>query len=167
MTPRRLEALQLAEKQPRPVLLTLASRSAAARRGRGKELPAGVVDGGAGGSGGSGSGSGTTKARKWRPGTVALREIRKFQSSTELLIPKMAFGRLVREIVQGLKADARLEARALEALQEASEMYLTGLFESANLCAVHAKRVTLMCKDITLARRIRGETVSIGNPSYM
>ena len=164
MTPRRLEALQLAEKQPRPVLLTLASRSAAARRGRGKELPAGVVvDGGAGGSGGSGA----TKARKWRPGTVALREIRKFQSSTELLIPKMAFGRLVREIVQGLKADARLEARALEALQEASEMYLTGLFESANLCAVHAKRVTLMCKDITLARRIRGETVSIGNPSYM
>ena len=160
MTPRRLEALQLAEKQPRPELLTLASRSAAARRGRGKELPAGVVVDGAGGSG-------TTKARKWRPGTVALREIRKFQSSTELLIPKMAFGRLVREIVQGLKADARLEARALEALQEASEMYLTGLFESANLCAVHAKRVTLMCKDITLARRIRGETVSIGNPSYM
>jgi histone H3 len=137
-----------ADKMPRPALLTKASQfAAAARRGAGKALPSGVK-------------------RKWRPGTVALREIRKFQSSTELLIPKMAFVRLVREILQGLKADARVEGRAVEALQEASEMYLTGLFESANLCACHAKRVTLMCKDITLARRIRGEVVSIGPPSY-
>lgn len=94
---------------------------------------------------------------RYRPGTVALREIRKYQKSTELLIRKAPFQRLVREIVQGLKGDFRLQSTALMALQEAAEAYLVGLFEDTNLCAIHAKRVTIMPKDIQLARRIRGE----------
>jgi histone H3 len=92
-----------------------------------------------------------------RPGTVALREIRKFQKSTELLIRKLPFQRLVREIAQDFKSDLRFQSSAVLALQEASEAYLVGLFEDTNLCAIHAKRVTIMPKDIQLARRIRGE----------
>lgn len=94
---------------------------------------------------------------RYRSGTVALREIRKYQKSTDLLIKKVPFQRLVREIAQDFKTDLRFEGRALEALQHASEAYLVGLFEDALLCAIHAKRVTLMPKDIQLARRIRGE----------
>ena len=91
------------------------------------------------------------------PGTVALREIRKYQKSTELLIRKLPFQRLVREIAQDFKTDLRFQSTAILALQEASESYLVGLFEDTNLCAIHAKRVTIMPKDIQLARRIRGE----------
>ncbi|KAH7415549.1 hypothetical protein KP509_14G051000 [Ceratopteris richardii] len=86
---------------------------------------------------------GVKKPRRYRPGTVALREIRKYQKSTELLIRRLPFQRLVREIAQDLK--------------EAAEAYLVGLFEDTNLCAIHAKRVTIMPQDIQLARRIRGE----------
>lgn len=92
-----------------------------------------------------------------RPGTVALREIRRYQKSTELLIRKLPFQRLVREIAQDFKTDLRFQSAAIGALQEASEAYLVGLFEDTNLCAIHAKRVTIMPKDIQLARRIRGE----------
>lgn len=128
-----------------------------------------------------------------RPGTVALREIRKYQKSTDLLIRKLPFQRLVREIAQDFKADLRFQNSAILALQvlfdlsarvclslcvcvrvsvclspcvcvdvclgvqEASESYLVSLFEDTNLCAIHAKRVTIMPKDIQLARRIRGE----------
>ncbi|KAG7279287.1 hypothetical protein CRUP_025105 [Coryphaenoides rupestris] len=92
-----------------------------------------------------------------RPGTVALREIRRYQKSTELLIRKLPFQRLVREIAQDFKTDLRFQSSAVMALQEASEAYLVGLFEDTNLCAIHAKRVTIMPKDIQLARRIRGE----------
>ncbi|KAF0313829.1 histone H3 [Amphibalanus amphitrite] len=96
--------------------------------------------------------------RLWyRPGTVALREIRRYQKSTELLIRKLPFQRLVREIAQDFKTDLRFQSSAVMALQEASEAYLVGLFEDTNLCAIHAKRVTIMPKDIQLARRIRGE----------
>ncbi|KAK2900228.1 hypothetical protein Q8A73_013357 [Channa argus] len=91
------------------------------------------------------------------PGTVALREIRRYQKSTELLIRKLPFQRLVREIAQDFKTDLRFQSSAVMALQEASEAYLVGLFEDTNLCAIHAKRVTIMPKDIQLARRIRGE----------
>ncbi|ETE69565.1 histone H3.3 type 1, partial [Ophiophagus hannah] len=91
------------------------------------------------------------------PGTVALREIRRYQKSTELLIRKLPFQRLVREIAQDFKTDLRFQSAAIGALQEASEAYLVGLFEDTNLCAIHAKRVTIMPKDIQLARRIRGE----------
>lgn len=84
-------------------------------------------------------------------------QIRKFQKSTNLLIRKAPFQRLVREIAIGMKWDIRFQSTAMLALQEASEAYLIGLFEDTNLCAIHAKRVTIMPKDIQLARRIRGE----------
>ncbi|KAH9506813.1 histone H3, variant 3 [Dermatophagoides farinae] len=98
-----------------------------------------------------------TAVRLLLPGTVALREIRRYQKSTELLIRKLPFQRLVREIAQDFKTDLRFQSSAVMALQEASEAYLVGLFEDTNLCAIHAKRVTIMPKDIQLARRIRGE----------
>ena len=106
------------------------------------------------------------RRRRYRPGTVALREIRRYQKTTELLIRKAPFARLVREICQRLPegrendpiyrhmTDKRWQANAIMALQEASEDYLIGLFEAANLCAIHAKRVTIQPKDIQLVRRI-------------
>ena len=100
---------------------------------------------------------GVKKPHRYRPGTVALREIRRYQKSTELLIRKKPFGMLVREIGQDFKGDLRYQATGLLGLQEASEAYLVGLMEDTNLCAIHAKRVTIMPKDMQLARRIRGE----------
>jgi histone H3 len=97
------------------------------------------------------------KLHRYRPGTVALREIRKYQKSTELLIRKLPFQRLVRELAQDYRGDLRFQGSAVSALQEATEAFLVGLFEDTNLCAIHAKRVTIMPKDILLARRIRGE----------
>ena len=97
------------------------------------------------------------KPRRFRPGTLALKEIRRYQKSTELLIRKLPFQRLAREIAQDINMDLRFQSSALMALQEASEAYLVGLLEDTNLCAIHAKRVTFMPKDIQLARRIRGE----------
>ncbi|CAI8608925.1 unnamed protein product [Vicia faba] len=85
---------------------------------------------------------GVKKPHRFRPGTVALREIRKYQKSTELLIRKLPFQRLVREIAQDFKTDLRFQSSAVSALQEAAESYLVGLFEDTNLCAIHAKRVT-------------------------
>ena len=98
-----------------------------------------------------------TRPTRYRPGTVALREIRRYQKSTELLCRKLPFQRLVREIAQDFKNDLRFQGTAIVALQEATESYLVSLFEDTNLCAIHAKRVTIMPKDIQLARRIRGE----------
>jgi len=100
---------------------------------------------------------GAKKPHRFRPGTVALREIRKYQKSTDLLIRKLPFQRLVREIANDMKGELRFQSSAVMALQEASEAYLVGLFEDTNLCAIHAKRVTIMSRDIQLARRIRGE----------
>lgn len=107
-----------------------------------------------------------TKTKRFRPGTVALREIRKYQKSTKLVILKQPFQRLVREIAQDManvnKVNSplwygvRMQSSALEALQEASETFLVSLFESANLCAIHGKRVTLMPKDINLVCRMMG-----------
>ena len=97
------------------------------------------------------------KRGRFKPGTVALREIRKYQKSTELLIRKLPFQRLVREIAQEFKSDLRFQSNAVLALQEAAEAYLVGLFEDTNLCAIHSKRVTIMAKDIALARKMRGE----------
>ena len=97
------------------------------------------------------------KPHRYRPGTVALRQIRRYQKSTELLIRKLPFQRLVREIAQNFGKDLRFQSQAVGALQEAAEAYLVGLFEDTNLCAIHAKRVTIMPRDIQLARRIRGE----------
>ena len=95
--------------------------------------------------------------RRAKPGVVALREIRKFQKSTKCEIPKAAFQRLVREIAQGMKSDIRFDSMAILALQEAAEMYLVRVHEHANLCAIHARRVTVMAKDVVVARMLRGE----------
>ena len=97
------------------------------------------------------------KPHRYRPGTVAIREIRRYQKSTELLIRKLPFQRLVREIAQEFKSDLRFQGSAVLALQEASEAYLVGVFEDTNLAAIHGKRVTIMPKDVQLTRRIRGE----------
>ncbi|XP_040571647.1 uncharacterized protein [Lepeophtheirus salmonis] len=102
----------------------------------------------------------TPKKRRFRPGTKALREIRHFQKKTDLLIPHLPFSRLVKEISikASSKTDIRFQSSALQALQEAAETYLVHLFEDVVLLAIHAKRVTIMPKDIILSRRIRGET---------
>jgi len=112
------------------------------------------------------------KQRRSKPGTVALREIRKYQRSTDLLISKLPFARVVREVADEFieanydsSASAvglRWQSSAILALQEATEAYLVHLFEDANLCAIHAKRVTIMQRDIQLARRIRGVWGGIG-----
>lgn len=97
------------------------------------------------------------KPHRWRPGTVALREIRKFQKSTNLLIPFAPFARLVREITNDYSKEVtRWTPEALLAMQEAAEFHLIELFEVALLLAIHGKRVTIMQKDIQLARRIGG-----------
>ncbi|GAA5987442.1 hypothetical protein JCM10908_001954 [Rhodotorula pacifica] len=99
------------------------------------------------------------KPHRFRPGTVALREIRKYQKSTELLIRRLPFQRLCREIALSFKDDGgfRWQGSALQALQEAAEHYLVDLFSDCNLCAIHAKRVTIQPKDMQLARRLRGD----------
>merc|ERR1719181_1048051 len=101
--------------------------------------------------------AGIKKPHRYRPGVVALREIRKYQKSTELLLRKLPFQRLVRDIALEFKTDCKFQSQAILALQEAAEAFLVGLFEDTNLCAIHAKRVTIMPKDIQLARRLRGE----------
>ena len=100
---------------------------------------------------------GVKKPHRYRPGTVALREIRRYQKSTDLLVRRLPFQRLVREIAQDFKQDLKFTGTSILATQEASEAYLVGLFEDTNLCAIHAKRVTIMPKDIQITRRIRGE----------
>ncbi|KAI5475548.1 hypothetical protein MNV49_001181 [Pseudohyphozyma bogoriensis] len=106
------------------------------------------------------------KKHRFKPGTVALREIRKYQKSTDLLLQRLPFARLVREIAseyfEGDEFDServglRWQSSALLALQEATEAYLVHLFEDSNLCALHAKRVTIMQRDMQLVRRIRGD----------
>lgn len=106
---------------------------------------------------------GPKKPHRYRPGSRALIDIRKYQKSTDLLIRKRPFQRLVREITQDivkerkLPDDLRFQSSAMFALQEASEAYLVQLFEESQLLAIHAKRVTVKDKDIKLARRIRGD----------
>lgn len=102
------------------------------------------------------------KPHRFRPGTVALREIRKYQKSTDLLLRKLPFSRLVREIAHDIKSDLRFQSSAILALQEAAEAYLIGVMEEANLCAIHAKRVTILPRDMSLACRLRGPK----DPSY-
>eukprot|EP00931_Biecheleriopsis_adriatica_P039446 TRINITY_DN2255_c0_g2_i1.p1 TRINITY_DN2255_c0_g2~~TRINITY_DN2255_c0_g2_i1.p1 ORF type:complete len:161 (+),score=22.62 TRINITY_DN2255_c0_g2_i1:67-483(+) len=104
---------------------------------------------------------------RYARGERAMVEIRKYQASTALLIPKLPFQRLVKSIlielcehrdkVDGQELDLRMESQALCALQEGTEQFLIGLLEDSNCCAVHGKRVTLMEKDIRLAQRLRGD----------
>ena len=110
---------------------------------------------------------GIKKPHRYRPGMVALREIRRYQRSTDNLIKQTPFHRLIREISQEYRiypngpgtssVQVRFQSTALAALQEAAENYIVGLFEDVNLLAIHAKRVTIMPNDIQLAIRIRGD----------
>ncbi|KAG0291030.1 centromeric DNA-binding histone H3-like protein cse4 [Linnemannia gamsii] len=110
------------------------------------------------------------KGRRYKPGSNALREIRRYQKSTDLLLLKAPFARVVREISADFVSQVSLsdnvalrwQSAALMALQEATEAFLVHLFEDANLCAIHAKRVTIMQRDIQLARRIRGHHGGLG-----
>ena len=100
---------------------------------------------------------GIKKPHRYRPGTVALCVIHKYQKSTEFLLCKAPFQRLVREITQNYKGDLHFQSSVLGVSQEASEAYLVGIFEDTNLCAIHAKRVTIMPKDIQFTQRIQRE----------
>ncbi|KAI4601280.1 centromeric DNA-binding histone H3-like protein cse4 [Pestalotiopsis sp. 9143b] len=131
-------------------------RSSAATGGAGRGRPSGARPGDPVPAG---------RKRRYRPGTLALREIRKLQNSTDLLLRKLPFSRLVREIALTFRPrddGMRWQSQAIMALQEAAEAFLVHLFEDTNLCAIHAKRVTIMQKDIQLARRIRGVWGGIG-----
>eukprot|EP01083_Nonionella_stella_P046185 123641_1 len=99
--------------------------------------------------------TGVMKPHRYRPGVVALREIRKYQKSSDLLLQRSAFARLVREIGQQYKADLRFQKAALEALQEATEMYIVRLFEETQACALHNKSVSIKPRDMQLVRRLR------------
>ncbi|KAF2181288.1 histone H3 [Zopfia rhizophila CBS 207.26] len=103
-----------------------------------------------------GNQGGTKKPFRYKPGTVALREIRRYQKSHDLLIRKLPFQRLVREIAEEFRSNMRFQSSAIGALQESAEAYLVSLFEATNLCALHAKRVTIQQKDMQLARRLQG-----------
>jgi len=107
-------------------------------------------------AGGSGS-SGVKKSFRWRPGTVALRQIKKLQKTTELLIAKAPFSRLVRETADAHKVGLRFQASAVAAIQEATEAFVVSLLSDANLTALHANRVTALPRDLQLVRRLRGE----------
>lgn len=105
----------------------------------------------------SGTGQRFKKPHRFRPGTVALREIRRYQKSTDLLIPKRRFQLLVREISLSHMKNGRFQTAAMAMLQEAGEAYVIQLLDDANNCAIHARRVTVMPKDMKLAARIRGK----------
>ena len=106
---------------------------------------------------GGAKGEGEKIKRRNKPGTASLREIKRYQKSLDLLLPRAPFQRLVRNIVNDMDHELRFQSQALQALQEATEAYVVGLFEDTNLCAIHAKRQTVMKKDMVLARRIRGD----------
>lgn len=125
--------MNVAGKAPRKSLATKAARKAASVAEIGK------------------------KKHRYRPGTVALREIRRYQKSTDLLIPRLPFQRLVREIAQELKNNLRFQGSAILTLQEAAESYMTELFTDSQLLAIHGNRIGIKSKDIQLARRMRGE----------
>ena len=95
------------------------------------------------------------KTRRFRPGTIALRQIKRYQKSTELLIRKLPFQRLVREITYEMRDNSwRFRPQALLAIQEASENFLVNMFDQCNHIAIHGKRTTLLVKDIKLWGRL-------------
>ena len=99
---------------------------------------------------------GKRKVKKNKRGIKALRDIKKFQSLTELLIRKLPFQRLIRELIQARQSDLKVQGLAMKALQEVGEVFLVGLLEQVNLCTIHAKHVMIMPKDIQLAKRMGG-----------
>jgi histone H3 len=108
------------------------------------------------------SADGVKKPHRRRPGTVAMRDIRKYQKSTDLLLAKLPFQRLVRDIAQDKWHDMRFQGDAMFILQEVTEAFIVELFEDANLLATSAKRVTIMPKDIQLALRLGGIQLDAG-----
>lgn len=104
-----------------------------------------------------GASSGVKRQHRWRPGTVAVREIRQFQKSTNLLIQKAPFQRLVREVSGAQKEGLKFQGSAILALQEATEAYVVSLLADTNLACIHARRVTIQPKDVQLALRLRGD----------
>ena len=109
--------------------------------------------------------AGGKKPHRYRPGTVALREIRRYQKSTDLLIKKLPFSKTVREIMKGLGSKAeRCQVTSLLCFQEAAEAHLTGLMGDSNEAAIHAKRVTILPKDIKLVRKINGDAIKMPIP---
>ncbi len=100
------------------------------------------------------------KPHSWRPGTVALREIRKFKKKTNLLVRKDPFQRLVQEVALKFgKSDLQMQSTAVLALQEAAEYFIVDVFSDTNLCAMHGKHATIMVKDMVLACHIQGITM--------
>ena len=95
--------------------------------------------------------------KKVQRGIQALKEIQKYQKGSELLIKRLPFQRVVKEIAQHQMEGLRFQSAAVMVLQEVGEAFLVSIMEQANLCAIHAKRVTIMPRDIQLARRIRGD----------
>jgi histone H3/H4 len=133
------KTLPIASKQPKLPIASKQPKQPTARKSTGGQTP---------------------KVRRYRPGTKALREIRAYQRTTDLLVPRLPFSRLVKEIAGkcGTGRDGlRFQSSALMALQEATESYMVQLFEDCVLCCIHARRVTVMPRDMLLARRIRGE----------
>ncbi|THH32941.1 hypothetical protein EUX98_g1294 [Antrodiella citrinella] len=182
---RRAEVEEDEDPSSSPAPSPKKTRTNTARKSTGGMPPRKPVASGSGGNrrpGGGGGGGGSDgeddeggvqqaarKKRRFRPGTKAIMEIRKYQKDTSLLIRKLPFSRVVREIAMSMVTDLgdaggnnesaaglRWQSSAIMALQEATEAYLVHLFEDTNLCAIHAKRVTIMQRDIQLARRIRG-----------
>ncbi|KAM4663337.1 histone H3.2-like [Discoglossus pictus] len=107
---------------------------------------------------------GAIKPFLYQPGEVVLREIRRYEKPTELIIHRLPFQRLVREIGQNVKSNVRFQISAIMALLKASEDYLVGLFEDTNLCTIHTKRATITSKDLQLASKIKGEKPLVHNP---
>jgi histone H3 len=98
------------------------------------------------------------KPCRWPLGTVALREIPKFQKTTDLIIRKAPFQCLVQEIVHNIsrKSDLQMQSTALLVLQEAAEYFMGDVFSNINLFAQYSKRVTIKVKDLDLACHIQG-----------
>jgi histone H3 len=97
---------------------------------------------------------GVKNPHHYHPGNVALREICRYQKSTDLLICNIPFQRLVREIAQDFMTDSRFQGSAVLTLREAAEAYLLGLFKDTNMCDIHVNCVTITPKDIQRARCI-------------
>merc|ERR1712048_278050 len=105
--------------------------------------------------------SGVKKPHRYRPGTVAMREIRRYQKSCELLLRRLPFQRLVRNCAHGYRIELRFEKRAMDALQHACEITVSTVLELSLLFTIHAKRVTLQARDIELAIKVKSQQISI------
>ena len=158
LTEKEKQDLLLAGKQPRkPIPATPLRKKGTGNKAARKEVTNAVNAGQRSPRKSAPATGGVKKPHRYRPGTVALREIRRYQKSTELLCRKLPVSRLIREIAQDFKLELRFQASAIAAIHEAMEDYAVKLLEDTNLCAIHARRVTIMPNDMQLARRIRGE----------